>query len=240
MVASMTAQDSTLFERRNGKYFFRGLPAHRYRLSLNGRLFRIDALADAAQLLDEPDYAKRFLEDDVAPYGLELWPSAVMLCEHVLTADPSPKGPAIELGCGLGFVSIVLAAHGWRIQATDYESTALEFARHNARINGVNSVLFSSLDWRDPPAGASYDIVLAADVLYQLVDHTPFLACIRAMLAPDGVAYVADPNRGVADRFESVAQAQGFHVETLRVSTTAPHGKPVNGRIFRMSVKQTP
>lgn len=236
----MTAQDSTLFEHRDGKSFFRGLPVQRYDLCLNGRSFRIDALADAADLLDEADYARRFIEDDVAPYGLELWPAAIMLCEHLLAAYPSHKGSVIELGCGLGFVSIVLAAHGWRVQSTDYESTALDFARHNARINGVDSVSFTSLDWRDPPAGASYDIVLAADVLYQLVDHTPFLACIRTALAPDGVAYVADPNRGVADRFESVAQAQGFHVETIQTSTTAPHGKKVKGRIFRFHAEDTP
>jgi predicted nicotinamide N-methyase len=233
----LTKQDQTLFEWHDGKPFFRRLPVRRYDLRLNGREFSIDALHDAAGLLDEPDYAKRFLDDDVAPYGLELWPSAIMLCEHLLSNDPNGARSAIELGCGLGFVAIVLAANGWDIHATDNEPTALEFARHNARLNNIDSIEISSLDWRDPLAGLRFDRVLAADVLYQLVDHTPFLTCIRALLAPDGAAYVADPNRGVADRFENVAREQGLHVETIHASAKGPDGKTVAGRIFRLHLK---
>ena len=60
----------------------------------------VAGVIDAADLLDEPDYAKRFLDDDCAPYGLELWPAAVMLAEYILQNDSNHVGRAIEIGCG--------------------------------------------------------------------------------------------------------------------------------------------
>lgn len=234
---SVTSQHPTLFDIRDGKPFFRNLPIQRYAVPLRGRTFFIDALADAADLLDEPDFAKRFIEDDVGPYGLELWDSSIMLAEHLLQAEATDMNSAVELGCGLGLVSIALASFGWQVTATDNEPTALAFARHNAQLNSVNSIKFETLDWHHPPKERRYDRVLAADVLYQLVDHTPLIDCLGALLAPNGVALIADPNRGIADRFETVARSSGFDVEVFDAEAARPDGKRTKGRIYHLRLE---
>lgn len=232
------SQHPTLFDVRDGKPFFRDLPIQRYEIPLCGRTFLIDALADAADLLDQPDFAKRFIEDDVGPYGLELWDSSIMLAEHLLQAEGTDLNVAVELGCGLGLVSIALASFGWQVTATDNERTALAFARHNARLNAVNSIKFETLDWHHPPEERHYDRVLAADVLYQLVDQTPLIDCFRALLSPSGVAYVADPNRRIADGFETMAGSSGFDVEVFDAEAARPDAKQTKGRIYRLRLEQ--
>ena len=223
-----------LFEWKEGMPFFRGLPVERRMVTVAGQTFDIACLDDAADLLDEPDYAKRFLEDDCAPYGLELWPAAIMLAEYILQHESHDGGRAIEIGCGLALVSMAAARVGWRVLATDNEPTSLRFARYNAGLNGAAIEAFESLDWRHPPSDRCFDRVFAADVLYQLVDHEPVLHCLRTLLATDGIALVADPNRGVADRFASLAESRGVAVEVIPTGAPGPAGKRVEGRIFRM------
>jgi len=202
---------------------------------------QVAAMKDAAELLDEPDFGKRFIENDIAPYGVELWPAAIMLAEYLIRhnqAIASSVGTrpvtAIELGCGLGLVAIVAAKIGWRVTASDYESTALAFAGYNARLNAAAVAEWMTLDWHNPPADRRFDVVLGADILYQLVDHGPILRCINRMLAPGGTALIADPNRGVADRFAQTAGEAGFTVDTVQCASPDIETRARGGRIFRL------
>ncbi|MHC4696443.1 MAG: class I SAM-dependent methyltransferase [Planctomycetota bacterium] len=233
MKSDRASRDSPL-EWRDGEAFFRGLRVDHGTVDVGGRAFEIARLQDAADLLDDPDFAKLFVEDDIAPYGVELWPAAIMLAEHVVADDAPPGSEAIELGTGLGLVSIAAAAKGWRVLATDHDATSLRFAAYNAAINDVRIERFELLDWNNPPDQHRYKRVLAADVLYQLIDHAPILNCVDRLLARDGLAVIADPNRGVADRFESTAREVGFHVDIRRTSAPRSNGEQVGGRIFTL------
>lgn len=224
-----------LFDWIDGVPYFRGLRVERYTLRLNGRSFKIVGLNDAADLLDHDDYAKRFLDEDVAPYGLELWPAARMLAEHVLAGEDGKGRSAVELGCGLGLVSIAAALKGWQVVTTDNEPTSLRFAQHNAELNHVDIAGFETLDWHQPPPNRRFHRVFAADVLYQLVDHQPVLTCVQTLLAPNGLALIADPNRGVADRFAMLAEEHGFNVHTTMATAPSPDGKLVNGRLYELT-----
>jgi SAM-dependent methyltransferase len=73
------------------------------------------------------------------------------------------------------------------------------------------------LDWRTS-AGQEvcrglgpFDIVLAADVLYEKEDLKPLLALIPSLLSPDGVFYLAEPGRRVSREFIEAAEALGWH-----------------------------
>ncbi|UCC30694.1 MAG: 50S ribosomal protein L11 methyltransferase [Phycisphaerales bacterium] len=224
----------TLFEWVDGVAYFRGLPVERRTVTVAGRAIEIVGLKDAADLLDLPEFAKRFLEDDRAPYGVELWPAALMLAEHILNGDDGAGTRAIEIGCGLGIVSMAAAMKGWRVEATDCDPTALHFAEYNAANNRVDIEAFECLDWHDPPAGERFDRVFGADVLYELKDHVPVVECVDCLLTADGVALLADPNRGVADRFAPLVRDHGFDVQVVPASETNIRGQPVNGRIFKL------
>jgi ribosomal protein L11 methyltransferase len=50
-----------------------------------------------------------------------------------------PAGPFVDLGCGSGVLAIAAARLGWGpVMALDYDPLAVDAARANARVNGVD------------------------------------------------------------------------------------------------------
>lgn len=235
----MTLHDSP-FEWVDGKPFFRNLPVIIQDVKVGGYSYSMASLKDAADLLDDEEFARRFTEEDRAPYGLELWPSAVMLAEYILQMGKGAGRSALEIGCGLGLVSMVAARAEWKIVATDREPIALQCAAYNARQNDITIDEYQTLNWHKPEFERQFEYVFAADVLYQLVDHVPLLKCIQQFLSPRGIALIADPNRSVADRFESLAESNGFSVEVIPVETVLQNHEKKTGRIFRLQRADTP
>jgi predicted nicotinamide N-methyase len=129
-------------------------------------------------LLDEDAFAR----DEFLPYWAELWPAATALA----AALPDLAGlRVVELGCGLALPSLVAAARGADVTASDWAADAVELLRENAARNGL--VLRAEVrDWREPWP-ERFDVALAADVLYERRNVEPLLDRLRE-LAP--VAYV--------------------------------------------------
>jgi predicted nicotinamide N-methyase len=221
-----------LFRIRDGVPLYRDLPVEVRTFHLGGRTFEILALRDAADLLDHADFARRFIEEDKAPYGLELWPASVMLAEHVLDDAHGEGRDAVEIGAGLALPSLAATVHGWRVTVTDHDPIALDFAACNAELCGISLHRTEPLDWRNPPRDRAYERVFGADVLYQLVDHAPILRCIDALLADDGCAMLSDPFRGIADRVPEMAREYGFDVQLARRKGLNHAGKVIEGRII--------
>jgi len=221
-----------LLDPMNGFTCYRGVPVVRRRVTIAADTFDLTALKDAAALLDDAELVREFEKTDRLPYGFELWPAALMLAEHLYRGEPGQGRRAIELGCGVGLVSIAAARTGWRIVATDCDSVPLQFAECNAAANGVEVEAFQLLDWHNPPTGPRFSRVFAADVLYQRCDHAPILKCIDQLLEHDGIAVIADPNRGVADDFAAQTETSGFCVEVVQTAATLDNQTPVAGRLF--------
>src|SRR5262245_27625774 len=102
----MPMTDDKLFTWVGGLRHFRGLPVEEHVIRVADRSFKIASMRDAAGLLDDPEYGKRFVEQDVAPYGLELWPAAGMMAECILKGEPGVARSVLDLGCGLALVSM--------------------------------------------------------------------------------------------------------------------------------------
>jgi len=122
----------------------------------------------------------------------------VVLAE--LVAGPLAESLAgravIEVGCGLGAPGLAAARVAARVMLTDAEPDALELARRNAQANRL-VVELEALSWGSVPASlrGAWDVVLGADVTYDPRQRGPLLATIEALLAPGGVAWLADPER---------------------------------------------
>lgn len=230
----MDNRPQSVIELVDGEERYRGLRVQRHRLSIGGRTLTIAGLVEAADLLDHPDFAKRFLDENRAPYGLQLWTAAIMLAQHILDGPPGAGRSAVELGSGLGLVSVAAAMHGWRVTATDREEEPLRFAKFNAELNGAAIDGFERLDWHDPPSHRRFDRIFAADVLYEREDHVAILRCINGLLASGGVALVCDPNRSAADGMESLARESDFDVAVTPIDAADLDGRPVSGRIYRL------
>jgi predicted nicotinamide N-methyase len=140
-------------------------------------------------LIDE----EAFADDEFLPYWAELWPAARALVEALPDVDGLR---VVELGCGLGLPSLVAAAKGATVTATDWSPDAIELLGENASRNGLE--LHAEVrDWRDS-WGERFDLALAADVLYERRNVEPVLERLRE-LAP--VALVALAGRPYEDEF---------------------------------------
>jgi 2-polyprenyl-3-methyl-5-hydroxy-6-metoxy-1,4-benzoquinol methylase len=113
---------------------------------------------------------------------------------------------------------------------------ALDFARMNAELNGVTVAEWGELDWRNPPTDRRYDRVFGADILYELVHHAPILSCVKQLLAPNGVALISDPHRGVADRIADMAREEGFDVRIMSGEAPNHLGQTIRGRVFELRI----
>jgi predicted nicotinamide N-methyase len=117
--------------------------------------------------------------------------------------------------------SIAAARAGAAVLATDACREALPLVAHNAQANGVR-VETATVDWTEPDglvARAPFDLVLAADVLYERASVAPLLLLLPR-LAPE--AWLADPGRPAADAFVEQA-ARRWPVETRRRGVVRIH-----------------
>ena len=139
-------------------------------------------------LIDE----EAFAHDEFLPYWAELWPAATALGEALPDVDGVR---VVELGCGLGLPSLIAAARGATVTATDWSADAIELLSANAARNDLR-LSAEVRDWRVAWPDR-FDLVLAADVLYEHRNVEPVLARLRelaprALVALAGRPYEAD------------------------------------------------
>lgn len=111
----------------------------------------------------------------------------------------------VELGCGLGIPSLAAARGGAMVLATDSDAEALDLVERNARQNGLE-VETLPVDWSAPGElieRAPFDLVLAADVLYERPGVAQLLELLPK-LAPE--AWIAEPGRPAAEPFLEQAE----------------------------------
>jgi predicted nicotinamide N-methyase len=153
--------------------------------------------ANADELISEEDYVR----DERLPYWADVWPSSIVLAEHVRRAEGAGRR-FLELGCGIGLVAASAARAGFDVTASDYYEDALEFARLNVATNAGRDIRARLVDWRDLPADLGrFNVVVASDVLYE-PRYGPLIAGVfEATLTAAGVGFVADPGRVAVDAF---------------------------------------
>ena len=170
----------------------------------------------ADDLISEDEYAV----DERLPYWAELWPSGRVLADRL--AQRNLRGlNVVELGAGLAIPSLVAATRGASVLATDWYEPALAFMSVNAKRLGL-AVDTMFVDWRDPPQAlldrAPFDLIVAADVLYEVRNATPLAALLPRLLADDGEVIIADPRRPDAKLFLETLASTGWSIHTDEVA----------------------
>jgi predicted nicotinamide N-methyase len=141
----------------------------------------------------------------------------------------------LELGCGLGLVGVTAARAGATVMVVDRSPEAITFATLNAERNGVT--LQAAVRAFDQPqrllAEAPWDLVLAADVLYEHRNVPVLLWLLPRLVGQDGEVWLADPGRPMLGRFLAGAEATGWRREQVAAGPDsvsihrlrrAPHG----------------
>ncbi len=187
-------------------------------IHVGNELFSILKVRDTNELLDtiEPH---DFSIDERLPYWADIWTSAIELARYSLEEAGLNGKDVLELGCGLGLAGIAAAKGGGNVVLSDYEDDALDFARYNAQKNLspeiVNSrTRFINLDWRHidkslPPA-KKFDMIIAADVVYERRNFFPLMDVLQQRLKPTGVAVFTEPGRSIGDHFLNLLREAEF------------------------------
>jgi predicted nicotinamide N-methyase len=184
-------------------------------VKLGERDVRLLRPRNSDDLISEADYVM----DERLPYWADLWPSAIALAQAVRSLAPSPLR-VLELGCGLGLVSIAALLAGHDVVVTDYYADALLFTRRNALAAAGREPRTRVADWRAWPADlGQFDLVLGSDVLYERPYAEQVAAAIASTIVPGGKAFIADPGRTAVPAFLEACSQRGLGVtERARVA----------------------
>jgi predicted nicotinamide N-methyase len=178
------------------------------------RVKNIDVLIDA---ISEEEFQK----DERLPYWADIWPSSIALSEYLLDNQDDFAGKKIlELGCGLGLVGIVATSIGGEVTFTDNDSHALRFTKDNFRRNFKRRASVQLFDWRNPGHSQSYDIILAADIIYEKRWLEPVLNVLDIKLTETGIAYIANPDRTVSRSVYQMIEGKKWQRQSLLKRTT--------------------
>jgi predicted nicotinamide N-methyase len=202
-------------------------------VEVGARTYRIVHPASVDDLLDEED----FEHDERLPYWAELWPSAVALGRSLAREDLAGLR-VVELGCGVGLPTVVALDRGAQVLATDHNEAALDFVAHNAREELGRQPGTALLDWFSPELDGlgPFDLVFAADVLYERRNVPALADLVPKLLAPGGKALFADPRRPPAPSFLEAMGTRGFRVST-EGSTVEQGGREVKVLLYRFRPK---
>jgi predicted nicotinamide N-methyase len=171
---------------------------------ISGRVLRLLRPPQPDALIDE----ESFDDDEFLPYWAELWPSGVALAEAICRLELR-GARVLELGAGLGLPSLTAALQGADVFATDWAEDAVALLRDNAERNGI-ALRAECVRWDDPGpllAGAPWDVVLGADLLYERRNADQLLELLPRL---GGDLLLAEPGRPFAKAF-----LDRWSVETL-------------------------
>ena len=190
-------------------------------IRLAGRTVRMlrprdgDAVLDELLAEDDPDEHR-------LPFWTQLWPSGTALA-HAVAARPLAGRRVLELGCGLGLVSLAAALGGAEVLAVDRSPEAVAFTAANAARNGLAvGTAVCAFDRPEPLLQeAPWDLVLAADVLYEQRNVPVLLWLLPRLVGPGGEVWLADPGRAMLETFLAGVDATGWRRDQLAADPDA-------------------
>lgn len=193
-------------------------------ISAAGREFNVLHPRSADELISEEE----FNIDERLPYWAEIWPSARVLADQ-LAREPGANRRLLELGCGCGYLALVAAHLGYDVVASDYYEPACDFVRLNAARHEFANISAQHANWRDWPADLEkFDVVIAADVLYDQNYCKLIAEVIARTLTPGGRSIVTDPGRRRAACFLDECAAVGLSGErTAQIHCVDVVGNPL-------------
>ncbi|MCX8073099.1 MAG: methyltransferase [Candidatus Binatia bacterium] len=192
---------------------------------------RVARVADLARHVD----VEALLRDPHAPeppYWAHLWVGSRALARYLVEHPWLPAGRCLEVGCGLGLVSLVSAQMGGQAFAFDHDADAVGLCRLNAVANDLRVHLWQG-DLQRFALRERFELICAADVTYDPALQTALLDLAWASLGRGGCLVAAESVRTFDRAWLAEAQARGFAVHEVRVMEMED-ARPVEVRLVVM------
>lgn len=205
-------------------------------IPVNGHDFRIRALSDLQQFADPTGRAERAgIHSSLWSLFGQVWPAGRVLAETMSRHDVAGKR-ILELGCGLGLSSLVLARRGANVVASDHHPLAESFLAYNAGLNDLPAVHYRDLPWELPDASLGrFDLVIGSDVLYERGHGVQIAAMMERHAKPTADLLLTDPGRGNLGGFSRAMALQGYEVHEEGGFGDDESSSPGRGRLLRYS-----
>jgi len=148
---------------------------------------------------------------------------------HLLPDSPQR---VLHLGCGVGWLSHILAQQHHDVLGIDIAPEAIAAAtrrRDEARLTNLN---YQVGDYEGFDGTASFDVVLFFDALHHAEDPAQAMSCAYRALKPNGVLFAFEPGAGHHDAPTSrqAIKEFGVHERDMPVSLIFALGKDTGFR----------
>jgi len=203
-------------------------------VAVNGHEFRIRALSDLQQFADPTGRAERAgIHSSLWSLFGQVWPAGRVLAETMSHYDVAGKR-ILELGCGLGLSSLVLAHRGANVVASDHHPLAESFLAYNAGLNDLPAVHYRDLPWEMPDTSLGrFDLIIGSDVLYERGHGVQIAAVMERHAKPTAELLLTDPGRGNLGGFSRAMALQGYEASEEGGFGEDESSSPRRGRLLR-------
>jgi len=191
-------------------------------------------IGDVEIQVETPAELDSFSETDIAfPLFGIVWESSEILAEMMLdyhVAGGLAGKRILDLGCGMGLVSLLLKSLDTDITAMDIHAVTEDFLARNASLNLVGSIPFVNASWSDELNNlGNFDLILASDVLYEPRHIKTMAAFLNSHVSVSGEVIIVDPDRGQLDGFRKDMSEHGFTCESFRPTFSDQTRSPFGG-----------
>jgi predicted nicotinamide N-methyase len=161
-----------------------------------------------------------------------VWPSSLVLAHHLVGLDFAEKR-ILEVGCGIGLVSVLLNHLDADVTATDHHPEGESFLDQNTRLNQDPKIPFVRTAWADAPSDlGEFDLLVGSDLLYE-DSHVAELASFLSQHGkPACEVVLVDPGRGRQGRFNRQMAARGFSQKEAFPENVDYLDQPYKGKIL--------
>ena len=158
------------------------------------------------------------MEADELPWtGERLVPSLAgqIASEHLhryaLACDMAEGRDVLDIACGEGYGSALLAKRARSVVGVDIDKAAVDHAQR--KYGGDRARFLVGQCTAIPLPDASVDMVVSFETIEHIREHDVFLSEVRRVLRSGGLVVISTPERGEYDR--SLAAQNPFHVKEL-------------------------
>jgi SAM-dependent methyltransferase len=150
-----------------------------------------------------------FTGERVIPGRVEddLW--AEHVSRYAFAASLSVAGGALDIGCGAGYGTAILAAGARSAAGIDIATEAIAYARRH--YSQPNLWFASASALALPFSSARFGLVVAFEVIEHLADYRRMLEEAARVLAPGGLLVVSTPNRDYYAETRAAVGPNPFH-----------------------------
>lgn len=203
-------------------------------IEFGDRDIHLRTLRDKQQYCDKDRVAEKLgISSAMWPMFGVIWPSSQVLANYLQDFDIKNKR-ILEVGCGIGLVSLLLNSRLANITATDFHPEVEKYLNINVHLNDGKKIPFVRTGWDDNISIlGKFDLIVGSDLLYEK-DHAKSLSSFINQHAKVKVEVIlADPGRGVHASFSKNMNLLGYSHNQYKVNDTPCLETPFKGRILR-------